>query len=138
MKAQRGLENTVVIFFSDTGPTKLGSTAGLRGTKGNGFEGGIRVPCIIRYPKKIAAGSVSDQPFLSMDLTASILSLADAIPSQPLDGIDLIETLAATDLKPEVENRPLFWRKRRGDVTVKAMRQESWKLVVQHNGDQTD
>ena len=127
-------QNTLVIFFSDNGPTKTGDTGGLRGTKGNVYEGGIRVPCIIRYPGTIPPASVNHSSFLGMDLTKSILHLAGATPQKPLDGIDLI-THAVQGTSP---TRDLFWRKRRGQVTVKAMRRGDWKLVIQQNGDQSE
>lgn len=130
-----GNRKTVVIFFSDNGPTGMGSTNGLRGTKGNVFEGGIRVPCLIRYPGVIQPGTVHEKPCISMDLSASILSLAGAKSKRPLDGIDLIEEVVSKDDQPRP--RSLFWRKRRGNVTVKAMRQGDWKLVVQQKGDKT-
>ena len=125
---------TVVIFFSDNGPTSLDSTNGLRGTKGNVYEGGIRVPCMIRYPGVISRGVVNESPFISMDLTASILRLAGAQPNRPLDGVDIVD---AVQKGTAPASRPLFWRKRRGAVTVKAMRQGEWKLVVQQNAKDT-
>ena len=62
-------ENTLVIFFSDNGPTKVGSAGPYSGNKGHVYEGGIRVPCIVRWPGEVPAGNTSDQAFISMDLT---------------------------------------------------------------------
>jgi N-acetylgalactosamine-6-sulfatase len=125
-------EQTLVIFFSDNGPTKKGDTGGLRGNKGNVYEGGIRVPCLVRHPGVLPAGAVSDEICISMDLTASILRLAGAAPSQPLDGIDILHSIQTKE--QNLSPRTLFWRKRRGEVTVKAMRRGDWKLIVQQDG----
>src|SRR5690606_16060807 len=103
-------ENTLVIFFSDNGPNKNGNTGPYSGNKGHVYEGGIRVPCIIRWPGKIQEGSTSGQAFISMDLTASIAAIVGATPQKPLDGIDMIGHLVAGK---EDYPRTLFWRKKR-------------------------
>lgn len=103
-------QNTIVIFFSDNGPTKMGSAGHLAGNKGNVYEGGIRVPCIIRWPGNIKSGVTITQTSISMDLTASISAIIDAIPERGLDGIDIIGHVQ--DESNDID-RNLFWRKKR-------------------------
>ena len=71
-------EDTVVIFTNDNGGEWLSSSAPFFGRKWTVFEGGIRVPAIVRWPNRIPAGSVSDQVGITMDLTASILAVTGA------------------------------------------------------------
>ncbi|MGB1318793.1 MAG: sulfatase-like hydrolase/transferase, partial [Flavobacteriales bacterium] len=66
-------ENTIVIVTSDNGPWFEGNPCGLRGRKGQLFEGGYRVPFIIRYPKKIDPASKTDVPAMGIDLLPTLL-----------------------------------------------------------------
>ena len=90
--ASAGIEdNTVVVFTSDNGPwISYGNHAGktpYREAKGTGFDGGTRSACIIRYPGKIKAGSISKQAFCSVDLLPTFANLAGAaLPKNPIDG----------------------------------------------------
>lgn len=124
-------ENTLVIFFSDNGPTKKGSAGRFSGNKGHVFEGGIRVPCLIRWPGKIQAGTTSDQMSISMDLTASIAAILDASPPKPLDGIDIIGHVASEE---QDFPRTLFWRRKRGDNVRKAVRDNNMKYIYENAG----
>ncbi len=131
---QTGLsDETVLIFASDNGGTNLARNEPLRGTKGTLFEGGIRVPLIVKAPGLLPAGKESDQTSLTMDLTASLLKLAGAEPpaARPLDGIDLIGQVA--EARPSID-RTLFWRSRRGDRTWKAVRDGSSKYLLRIDG----
>lgn len=121
-------DNTIVIFMSDNGGTSSGSNGILRGNKGNVFEGGIRVPCIVKWPGKIPEGKVSDQPCMTIDLSASIVRAAGAtIPAnRAFDGIDVLKLIE--DNSP-VEERTMFWRARRGENTRKAVRQGNMKYI---------
>ena len=67
-------QNTLVIFTSDNGGPANSRNDPFSGRKGSTYEGGIRVPCLLRWPGKLAAGSESSQVGITMDLTASILS----------------------------------------------------------------
>jgi arylsulfatase A-like enzyme len=73
---------TLVVFTSDNGPTVggLGSAGPLRGRKGSMFEGGLRVPCVMRWPGRIPAGSVRNQVCTAMDLLPTFAHLAGAQP----------------------------------------------------------
>jgi N-acetylgalactosamine-6-sulfatase len=122
-------DNTIVIYASDNGGiTPLANHAGLRGMKSRLFEGGIRVPLIIRWPGHIKPNTVCDQVSVTMDLTKSILNLAGAKakPGRPLDGYDIIDHVARD--KGTFE-RTMFWRARRGDRTWKAVRDGDMKYI---------
>ncbi|MEM9674670.1 MAG: sulfatase-like hydrolase/transferase [Bacteroidota bacterium] len=123
---QRLTDNTVVIFFSDNGPTRWGSAEPYSGNKGHVYEGGIRVPAIVRWPGKIPAGTVSDQAFISMDITASMAAIIRANPAPPLDGVDMLSHLAAS--QPNY-SRDLFWRKKRAQQVRSAVRSGSLKYI---------
>jgi N-acetylgalactosamine-6-sulfatase len=130
----RGLrDNTLVVFTSDNGGTKIGRNAPYSGNKGGLFEGGIRVPCVIRWPGKLPAGKVSEQIGITMDFARSFVRIADA--SQPSgrtwDGIDLLSKLEHND---PVEPRTLFWRIRRGENTWRAVREGNLKYVSKQEG----
>ena len=121
-------ENTLVIFMSDNGGTNTGSNSPLKGFKGNMFEGGIRVPCAVKWPGKITAGTVSDQPCITFDFSASMIRIAGAsIPeNRKFDGIDILKKIEENQ---PVEDRTLFWRARRGEVTRKAVRHADMKYI---------
>lgn len=81
---------TLVIFSSDNGPWYLGSPGKLRGRKGTTYEGGVREPLIARMPGTIPAGRVSDELVSLMDIFPTVTRLCGgAMPSRPLDGIDV-------------------------------------------------
>ncbi len=122
-------DNTIVIFTNDNGGEWLSSSAPLFGRKWTVYEGGIRVPAIVRWPGRIPAGSVSDQVGITMDLTASILAVTGApVPAEAkLEGVDLFPIWQGR--APEIE-RTIFWRAQRGGSKQTAVRRGDWKLVV--------
>jgi N-acetylgalactosamine-6-sulfatase len=124
-------ENTLVVFASDNGADPRGDNGELRGRKGGLFEGGIRVPCIVRWPGVLAPGRVSSRPGIVMDLTASMARVAGAEPRRPFDGIDLLSD-EERGVPPRA--RPLFWRARRGTVTWRAVQDGSFKYVWRKEG----
>ncbi|MEM7394571.1 MAG: sulfatase-like hydrolase/transferase [Verrucomicrobiota bacterium] len=133
LKENNLVENTIVVFASDHGGMRPGINTPFRDFKGTLFEGGIRVPCVVRWPGRIKAGTVSDQPGTLMDLTASFLNLAGY--EGPLDGIDLLEHVAAG--KPDFP-RTIFWRSKRGDRTWWAVRRHDQKYVRKQEGSSTE
>ena len=98
-------ENTLIIFTSDNGPTynRLGgsdsdffkSADGFRGLKGSVYEGGLRVPLVARWPKKIAPGTTSDIVSAFWDLMPTLCDVADIAPPEAADGISLLPTFTA-------------------------------------------
>ena len=87
-------ENTLILFTSDNGGYN-GDNKPLRGLKGMLYEGGIRVPWIVRWPGKVKPGTVNDTPVISTDCYPTLLEAAGlpATPDQPLDGQSLMPVL---------------------------------------------
>lgn len=101
-------ENTIVFFTSDNGTTMLkdqvdyeffDSVGGLRGLKGEVYEGGIRVPLLVRWPGKIDPGTVSDHPSAHYDAMATIAEVTGAKLSTEHDGISYLPTLLGKEQK---------------------------------------
>lgn len=135
-------ENTLIVFTGDNGglSTSEGwptSNLPLRGGKGWMYEGGIREPYIVRWPKVIRAdaavrpGSTNASPISSPDLFPTLLELAGTRPAagQTLDGVSLVPLLRGETL-PE---RPLFWHYphygNQGGAPGAAIRRGDWKLI---------
>lgn len=125
--------NTLVIFTSDNGGTGSARPAGLRDIKGSTFEGGIRVPCIVRWPGVLPAGTEYPHPAATFDLSASIARAAGVTGTRPFDGIDILRHVASNE--PPAP-RMLFWRGRRGQRTWLAVREGALKWVVRVDGPQ--
>ena len=94
-------ENTVILFTSDNGPWYNGSPGGLRGRKGQSYEGGFRVPLIINWPRGIKAGTVSREPAMNIDLFPTLMALAGLqLPSDRIiDGKSLLDVMTGKDTK---------------------------------------
>jgi len=122
-------DDTIVIFFSDNGGSGASDNAPLRGRKGLVFEGGIRVPCIVRYPGEIPAGSRTDAFLTSLELVPTLLQAANIELPQGLvlDGYDMMPVLAQGKPSPRSD---MFWQ-RRAD---KAARVGHWKWVESAKG----
>ncbi|WP_197533444.1 sulfatase [Symmachiella dynata] len=115
-------DNTIVIFYSDNGGLggygELGGSTGrnitnnapLRGGKGMLYEGGVRVPLIIRWPKTIPAGTVCDEPVISIDFYPTFLEVAAAQPNttHELDGISFLPLLKSGG-KAKLDRDALYW-----------------------------
>jgi len=98
----RGLdENTLVIFSSDNGPWYGGSTAGLRGMKSSGWDGGTNVPLIARWPGRIPAAVEQKEVVSSIDIFPTICKLAGArIPTdRTIDGLDIFPLMQSASVK---------------------------------------
>jgi arylsulfatase A-like enzyme len=130
---RKGLtRNTIVIFTNDNGGEWLSDNGPFFNRKWTTWEGGIRVPAIVRWPARLPAGRVTPQVGMTMDFTASILSAAGVVlPSElRLDGMDLFPVLAGS--APVVE-RTIFWRSTSPAGTMRAVRMGNLKLVTDAN-----
>ncbi|AEG48145.1 N-acetylgalactosamine-6-sulfatase [Sphingobium chlorophenolicum L-1] len=102
-------DDTIVIFTSDNGGERFADTWPFTGRKTELLEGGLRVPAIIRWPGRVAAGEASQQVMMSMDWMPTLLAAAGASadPAYPLDGVSLLPALANTS---HIVPRTLCWR----------------------------
>jgi arylsulfatase A-like enzyme len=139
-------ENTLVVFTADNGPegTGLGdpahpgsqqdrtrgSTGGLRGRKRYDYEGGIRVPGMVRWPDHIIPGTVSSVPVVGTDLFTTICDIVDI----PLPGdrtIDGANIRPAFEGRPVERRKPLYWRTHNAPPECRvALRIGDWKIVA--------
>lgn len=130
-------ENTIVVFTSDNGGHgRITSNWPFRGNKGNFYEGGIRVPLIIKWPGHIKPGRSSDAPFISTDFYPTLLGLAGLYPGREyIDGINQAPLL--TEGKTVSRNKPLYWHFPNYTGTghpnasgpCSAIRDGKWKLI---------
>lgn len=125
--------NTIVIFTSDNGGERFSNMGELRGRKALLWEGGIKVPAFIRWPGKIAANSSTQQVAITMDWTATILTLAKTKPDPgfPLDGIDLMPVCRG---EKNLATRTLYWRMFQRNQQ-KAIRDGNWKYLKDEKGE---
>jgi arylsulfatase A-like enzyme len=129
-------ENTLVIFTSDNGPwlnygNHAGSTGGYREGKGTTFEGGQRVPCLMRWKGTIPIGIVCNNLVSGIDILPTIAELAGApLPENKIDGVSLLPLL-----KGDFEANPrktFYYYYRRNNL--EAVRHDHWKLIFPHLG----
>lgn len=125
----RGMtRDTLLLFISDNGgaPPAGGSNAPLRGRKGLLYEGGIRVPAVMRWPGRLAGGVVVREPIHVVDLHPTLLGLAGATIEgpPPLDGVDVWPAIARGEL-PERDELLLY-----ASPAGSALREQEWKLVL--------
>jgi len=121
--------NTLIVLSSDNGGAHFSDNSPLFNGKQSLWEGGIRVPCLMRWPARLPAGKAVNQPAITMDLTATFAAIAAAeTPSdRPFDGINLLPIV--TGEHPEV-SRTFFWRVNRTGRQQKAIRHGDWKYVL--------
>ncbi len=133
-------DNTLVVFTSDNGPAITGrhphgSAGPLRDKKGYMYEGGIRVPGIIRWPGHTKPGQVSDEPVCGVDLLPTLCEIA-GIPVPQDRAIDGTSFLPIFDDKPIQRKTPLYWQfnAARGKPKV-CMRIGDWKILATLTGE---
>lgn len=110
-------EETIVIFLSDNGGSGNGGNAPLRGSKSTMWEGGLRVPFLMKWPGKVPAGKVTDEFLTSLEILPTLLA-ATGTPAPDglkLDGFDLLPVLRGELPSPRSE---MFWQ-RRSDVAAR-------------------
>ncbi len=124
-------DNTIVIFLTDNGPGGVRWNAGLRNRKGTVYEGGIRVPCYVRWPAQVKAGHVIDTPLAHIDITPTVLAACGFVGNATFDGRSFDRMLANTP--SNWPGRTLFVQWHRGDEPEKyrafAARGPKYKLV---------
>lgn len=127
---QHGIaRNTIVIFLSDNGGGTGSDNAPLRGGKSQMFEGGIRVPCIMRWPEQIPAGTTCDQFLTALEVFPTLAAAAGAaLPAGIVyDGFDMLPVLQGNQKSPR---REMFWERR----SDRAARVGNWKWVESRRG----
>ncbi len=117
--------NTIVVFTSDNGGERFSKIWPFTGMKGELLEGGLRIPAIVRWPGHVAAGSMSDQPMISMDWMPTLLAAAGTRPdpAYPSDGEDLTPALGGAAR----HSRKFYWRYKAG--SQRAIRDADWKYL---------
>src|SRR5690606_9672143 len=139
MKALResGIEeNTLVIFTSDNGPwinygNHAGSTGGLREGKGTSFEGGQRVPCLMRWKGRLPEGLAISNLASAIDVLPTLAAITGApLPAHQIDGVSLLPLMQG-DLN--AYPRKVFYYYY-GQNNLEAVRNGRWKLVFPHPG----
>ncbi len=122
-------DNTLVLFLSDNGGSGNGGNAPLKGSKSTMWEGGLRVPFLIRWPGRVPAGVVTGEFLTTLEIVPTLLAAtgAPAPDGVVLDGFDMLPVLRGEKPSPRTE---MFWQ-RRGD---KAARVENWKWVESSKG----
>jgi arylsulfatase A-like enzyme len=144
-------ENTLVVFTSDNGATQQSSQEPLRGSKGGYYEGGIRVPVIVRWPGVVKPGSRCDVPVINLDFYPTFLEAAGAVrpDDTPLDGESLLALLKGGNA---LRRTGIFWHfpgyldtpvpRGRDPVfrtrPVSVIRKGDWKLHLYHEEWQLD
>ena len=140
-------ENTLIVFTSDNGTTHAGkpdspfhvggvdakffnSTAGLRGYKGSVYEGGLRVPCIVRWPGKVKAGAVSDARGYFADWMPTLCAAAGLPAPEKTDGASLLPVLTG-DQVVQVKRKQMVWvfPEYGGQVAVRVGNSGDFKVV---------
>ena len=132
-------ENTFVLFTSDNGPAITarhphGSAGPLRDKKGSVYEGGIRVPGIIRWPGRVRPGRVSHEPVSGVDVLPTLCEIAGVrVPAdRPLDGVSLVPMLDGRTLS---RSMPLYWQFNFAHSRPRAaLRDGDWKILATLNG----
>lgn len=120
-------DNTVVLFASDNGPWRDGSQGPLRGKKSDIWEGGIRVPGILRWPGHVSPGTTMAEPAGVVDLLPTVCALAGIQPptDRKIDGTDLSPLFLGQSI---TRATPLFWYFYRTDPQM-ALRDGDWVLI---------
>ena len=136
-------EETFVVFTSDNGPFGgVGDARPLRGDKGHLYEGGIRVPLIVRWPGKVAAGQVREDPVILTDFYPTLLEVAGLKTRKdyPGDGESLLPVLSG---EGDLERDALFWHYpnfafHRDNRLGSAVRMGDYKLIEFFEGNEVE
>ncbi len=130
-----GLEkNTLLVFYSDNGPSSEGgadtaffrATGGLRGEKRDLYEGGIRSPFLAYWPGHFAGGTTVQTICAAWDLMPTFAALAGAVPPAPIEGHSLLPALQGRRM---TQSGPLYWEMNGDNKSAQAARDGRWKAV---------
>jgi arylsulfatase A-like enzyme len=127
-------EETLVIFTSDNGPwlnwgNHAGTCRGLREGKGCSFDGGHRVPCVMRWPKQIPASTTCDRFATTLDILPTLATFAKVpLPERRIDGVDISKLLF--NEPGDSPRRTFYYYYNSNDL--EAVRRDNWKLVLPH------
>ncbi|MDK2760780.1 MAG: sulfatase-like hydrolase/transferase [Sphingopyxis sp.] len=118
-------DDTIVVFTSDNGGERFSDTWPFSGKKSQLLEGGIRIPVIVRWPRHVKAGAVSEQVMMTMDWLPTLLAAAGTTPDPafPSDGMDMGPVLRGAPVQP----RTLCWRFM--NLDQEACRSEDYKYL---------
>ena len=127
-------ENTLVIFTSDNGGmSKATDNSPLRANKGSNYEGGLRVPVIVKWPGVTEPGSISDEPVISTDFYPTILG-ATGLPKRPLQHVDGVDLSSVLKGRSRIDRQSLFWHyphynQHPQSFPATVIRKGHWKLI---------
>lgn len=130
-------QNTLVIFSTDNGPwlsygEHAGSAGPLREGKGTCWEGGVRVPCIMRWPGRIPANTASNAMFMTIDLFPTIAKLVGAqLPSHRIDGLDVWPLIAGDSNAKNPHEAYVFYYET-NELQAVSSGDGRWKLQLPH------
>ena len=129
LEAMGVADNTIVIYHSDNGGDGNGDNGPWRGRKGSLWEGGIRVPCVMRWPGVLPEGKTVEQVSMTMDLLPTLIAGTGIAspPGRKFDGVNLLPVLTG---KQKPFGRTLFWRSKREKRVRKAAREGDLKYVI--------
>lgn len=132
---EEGIEkNTLVIFASDNGPwlnfgNHAGNTGGFREGKGTSWEGGVRVPCIMRWPGHIPAGTICNETSATIDLFPTIVKLCGGdLPGHKIDGVNILSLLLNEKGSRPRDELAYYYHTN----SLEGIRKGQWKLVFPH------
>ncbi len=129
-------KNTLVIFTSDNGPwlnfgNHAGTTGGLREGKGTSWEGGQRVPCIMRWPGVIPEGDICNKLACAMDILPTIAAITGTkLPDKKIDGINILPLLLGDKTASPRHNFYYYYQQN----SLEGVQRDYWKLVLPHKG----
>jgi len=126
------LDNTLFVLSSDNGGERLSDNGPLAHKKSTLWEGGIRVPCVMRWPAQLPKGKTTSQSAITMDLSATFAAIAGAKPAvdYAFDGLNLLPILTGAQTE---QTRSFFWRIDRTGRKQKAVRHGDWKYLQDGN-----
>lgn len=129
-------KKTLVIFTSDNGPwlnfgNHAGTTGGLREGKGTSWEGGQRVPCIMRWPGIIPQGTICNKLASSIDILPTLASITGAsLPDTKIDGVNILPLMLGDETETPRHEFLYYYQQN----ALEAVQKDFWKLVLPHKG----